>query len=128
MKNSDKNMSAMNFTLTVAKVAFVTVAAFINPWLVIPACIIAELVATKFQNGSAAEEPKANTILPSNQASAEAIQPLSQELVIEKVEDVQAQEEPAKKKRKKKAPKPSDNSSNQQAKSSKPRGRRGNQN
>jgi len=127
MINSDKNMSAMNITLTIAKVTFVTAAAFINPWLVIPACIIADLVTTKFQNKPLATEPKANTVLPSNQASTEAIQPLTQELVIEKVEDAQAQEVPVKK-RKKRAQKSPDNSSNQQAKSSKPRGRRGNQN
>lgn len=126
MLNSDKNFEAMNITLTIARAAFVTAASFINPWLVIPAFIIAELVSTKFQNKPAVEQPKAAPTLNTTEASAEAIQPLTQELVIEKVEEVKAEEEPKKKSRKKRSSKLSDNSSNQQVKTSKPKGRRSN--
>jgi hypothetical protein len=126
MLNLDKKFEAMNITLTIAKVAFVTVAAFFNPWLVIPALIIAELVSTKFQNTPAVEQPEATISLNTSAASVEAFQPLTQELVIEKVEELEAQEEPKKKSRKKRSPKLSDDSTNQQVKTSRPKGRRSN--
>ena len=122
MINSDKNMNAMSITLIVTKVVFVTIVAFINPWLVVPAIVIAEVVATTFKNKPEDIAPKADKKIQSNSASIEALQQTLNELVIEKVEEPKAIVEP--KKRKRRTPKSPDNISNQQVKSSKPRGRR----
>lgn len=121
MTNSDKNMNAVNITLIVTKITFVTIAAFINPWLVIPAVVIAEAVAMTFQNKPEADDPMANKEIQDNLALIETLQQKQNELVIERVEEQKAVVEPKKRKR---TPKSSDNISNQQSKSSKPRGRR----
>lgn len=122
MTNSDKNMNAVGITLIVTKVVFVTIAAFINPWLVVPAIVIAEVVATTFKNKPEDIATKADQEIQNNSASIEALQQTPNELVIEKVEEPKAIVEP--KKRKRRTPKSPDNISNQQVKSSKPRGRR----
>jgi len=42
MTNTGKNISAVEFLLTIARATFVTIVGFISPWLIIPAYILAD--------------------------------------------------------------------------------------
>jgi hypothetical protein len=48
--NNQKNTKIMRALLIVTKVVITTVAAFINPWLVVPTVVTLELMITKFAN------------------------------------------------------------------------------